>query len=37
MGKDAVPIDGEKNAAVAGPGKETAVGSESESVDNIFA
>src|SRR6266403_2105593 len=37
MGEDAVPIDGEERAAVAGTGQEAAIGSESEGVDDIFA
>src|ERR1700674_904288 len=37
MGEDAMTIDGEESAAVAGPGKEAAIGSESESVNDIFA
>src|SRR5229473_3286138 len=37
MGEDAVPIDGEERAAVAGTGQKAAIGSESEGVDDIFA
>ncbi len=37
MGEDAVTIDGEESAAIAGTSQEAAVGSESERVDDIFA
>jgi len=37
MGENAVSIDGEESACVAGTGKEPSVGSESKGIDNIFA
>ena len=37
MSEDAVTIDGEESACVAGAGKEASVGSESKGIDNIFA
>src|SRR6267154_2033705 len=37
VGEDTVAIDGQKSAAITAPSEEAAVGSESESVDNIFA